>query len=221
MKLDERTKAYDLAMALPVIAFYVYVLSGLFDDVVNLFQDVVSGNGLAVTGLANTVLTIAFGTLVVWLLLIRRVPKAKASGISPRLAAVAGTAASLAIGVIPLAPLPLPLAIMTMIPVLAGLLGAVFVLMWLGRQFSIMPEARSLVTAGPYAIVRHPLYLCELVTFFGLCLQHDQPWALILFLAQAVLQFVRMIYEERVLTAAFPEYEAYSRGTARLIPRIY
>ena len=221
MKLYERTKAYDLAMATPVIAFYAYVLSRLSDDVVTLLKDVMSGNELAITGLANTILTIAFGTLVVWLLLIRRVPKAKSSGIYPRLAAVLGTVASLGIGVIPLAPLPLSVAILTMVPVLVGLLGAVVVLAWLGRQFSIMPEARSLVTSGPYALVRHPLYLCELVAFFGLALQHEQPWALIVFAAQATLQFVRIIYEERVLTAAFPEYEAYSRTTARLFPGIY
>jgi protein-S-isoprenylcysteine O-methyltransferase Ste14 len=221
MNFYERTKAYDLAMATPVIAFYIYVLSRLGDDVADLFGQVVSGNTLVLTGLANTVLTIAFATLIVWLLLIRRVPKAKASGIYPRLAAVAGTTTTLAIGVIPLAELPVPVAILTMVPVLAGLLGAVIVLIWLGRQFSIMPEARSLVTSGPYAIVRHPLYLCEQIAFFGLALQHVQPWAFIIFLAQAALQFVRIIYEERVLTAAFPEYEAYSRRTARLIPGIY
>src|SRR5262245_12135980 len=116
MKLYERTKAYDLAMATPVIAFYAYVFAQLSGDVVHLFRDVVSGNTLAMTGLANTMLTIAFATLVVWLLLIRKVPKAKASGIAPRLAAVVGTEASIAIGVIPLAPLPVPLALLTMIP---------------------------------------------------------------------------------------------------------
>ena len=221
MKVYERTKAYDLAMASPAIAFYVYVVSQLSDDVVDHFREIVSGSGQAVSDLANTVLTIAFATLVVWLLLIRRVPMAKASGIYPRLAAVLGTEASLAIGVVPFAPLPVPLALLTMVPVLVGVLGALVVLMWLGRQFSIMPEARSLVTSGPYAIVRHPLYVCELVALFGFALQHIQPWALVLFLAQAALQFVRMIYEERVLAAAFPEYEIYCRRTARLIPGIY
>jgi len=35
------------------------------------------------------------------------------------------------------------------------------------------------------------------------------------------LQFARMIYEERVLRETFPEYAAYARRTARLIPGIY
>jgi protein-S-isoprenylcysteine O-methyltransferase Ste14 len=30
-----------------------------------------------------------------------------------------------------------------------------------------------------------------------------------------------MIYEEAVLRAAFPEYEAYARRTARLIPGVW
>lgn len=33
---------------------------------------------------------------------------------------------------------------------------------FLGRSLSVMPEARRLVQDGPYGIVRHPLYLCEL-----------------------------------------------------------
>ena len=34
-----------------------------------------------------------------------------------------------------------------------------------------MPEARRLVTGGPYALARHPLYTVEMVTICGTALQ--------------------------------------------------
>ena len=48
---------------------------------------------------------------------------------------------------------------------------AVMTLSFLGRSFSVMPEARRLVTAGPYGFVRHPLYLFELLGVIGILLQ--------------------------------------------------
>ncbi len=38
----------------------------------------------------------------------------------------------------------------------------------LGRSFSIMAEARRLVTRGVYSIVRHPLYLAEEIAVLGI-----------------------------------------------------
>jgi protein-S-isoprenylcysteine O-methyltransferase Ste14 len=221
MRSYERTKAYDVAIATPILAFYTWTAVQLGGQAKQLFESVVSGNHLAITGLANTVLTIAFATLIVLLVLIRRVPQAKSVGFVPRFAAVGGTIGTFGIALMPYTPLPVPVAILTMVPVLAGLSGAIIVLMWLGRQFSIMPEARQLVTSGPYAIVRHPLYLCEQLAILGLALQHVQPWGLIVFAAQSVLQLTRIAYEERVLANAFPEYLEYSKRTARLIPGVY
>jgi hypothetical protein len=42
----------------------------------------------------------------------------------------------------------------------------------LRASFSLEPAARSLVTSGPYAIVRHPLYLAYTMSYSGIALQH-------------------------------------------------
>src|ERR1700704_240325 len=48
-----------------------------------------------------------------------------------------------------------------------GLAYAVWGLAYLRRSFSIVPEARLLVTGGPYAFSRHPVYLGEIITAIG------------------------------------------------------
>ena len=92
------------------------------------------------------------------------------------------------------------------------------VLHWLGRAFSIMPEARRLVTHGPYRLIRHPLYLCEEIAVIGIFIQVVSPLAAALLILHAGFQFQRMLNEEKVLSATFPDYEDYARQTPRLIP---
>ena len=52
-------------------------------------------------------------------------------------------------------------------------------------------------------------------------LQFVQPWSFFLFALHVAAQLTRMHYEERALTAAFPEYTTYAARTKRFIPGIY
>jgi protein-S-isoprenylcysteine O-methyltransferase Ste14 len=90
----------------------------------------------------------------------------------------------------------------------------------LGRCFGVLPEARGLVTSGPYAFVRHPLYLGEFGAFAGLVLASPILWNLVLAIVFAVAQAVRMRLEEKELASVFPEYVEYARETPRLVPRV-
>ena len=94
-------------------------------------------------------------------------------------------------------------------------------MLWLGRSLSILPQARKLVTGGPYRFVRHPLYLAEFVALFGLAWQFALPWSLLLWCLAAAAQFPRMYFEEQVLSETFPEYRSYAAQTARLLPGVY
>lgn len=90
----------------------------------------------------------------------------------------------------------------------------------LGRCFGVLPEARGLVTRGPYRLVRHPLYLGELGTCAGLVIAAPSTWNLVVASAFAGAQGVRMHLEERALATEFPEYAVYRNRTPRLVPRL-
>ena len=103
---------------------------------------------------------------------------------------------------------------------LAGCVWLLVAAMTLGRCFGVLPEARGLVTRGPYRLVRHPLYLGELVACAGLVLAAPTPWNLGVALVFAGAQAVRMRLEEDELTVQFPEYSSYAAETPRLLPRL-
>jgi protein-S-isoprenylcysteine O-methyltransferase Ste14 len=111
--------------------------------------------------------------------------------------------------------------------VLAGELVAVAFCVWLlvsvlflGRCFGVLPEARGLVTRGPYRLVRHPVYLGEIGACAGLAIAAPSPRNAAVLAALIGAQAVRMRLEERALTQAFPEYAAYASCTPRLIPAL-
>jgi len=99
-----------------------------------------------------------------------------------------------------------------------GIIWALYSLTYLGRRFSIVPEARGLVTTGPYRLSRHPIYLGEIIAGFGLVLPTLLSLHVVVFAIFLGAQIARTYFEERVLRSTYPQYEAYARRTRRLIP---
>ena len=101
----------------------------------------------------------------------------------------------------------------------AGLAYSVWGLAYLRRSFSIIPEARRLVTGGPYSLSRHPVYLGEVVAAVGVNLA-TAGWlgalAVVYFIA---CELLRIRWEEGVLARAFPnDYPTYARRVPRYLP---
>lgn len=165
--------------------------------------------------------TILFLGLVTVLFIIRLEPIKKAKGILPRVLAVAGTFSMALVTMFPRANLSLAQTVIASLLSLVGTGLSVFALAHLGRSFSLMAEARRLVTSGPYRIVRHPLYVFEAVASLGILLQFFSVYTVLISVAHCFLQLQRMKNEEAVLEVVFPEYETYRLKTARVIPGIY
>ena len=100
-----------------------------------------------------------------------------------------------------------------------GLVYSVWGLAYLRRSFSIIPEARRLVTGGPYALSRHPVYLGEIATAIGVNLA-TAGWLGGLAVAYFIgAELLRMRWEEGVLARAFPnDYPDYAARVPRYFP---
>jgi protein-S-isoprenylcysteine O-methyltransferase Ste14 len=216
------TKLYDLLMGVPLILWFG-------NGAVQLRPTLVAEAAAILGGAASLFLWVQFlallaaalfNLLLVWLVVVRDKPVLKSRGLLPRLTGFVGTFLGVGILHLPVAPLSLGWQIVAALLVLTGSTAAALILWRLGKAFSIMPEARSLVTVGPYAYARHPLYVAELVTLLGTAIQFQQPWAGLLAAAVAALQVARSLFEEQVLMQAYPEYAAYRVRTKRFIPGV-
>jgi protein-S-isoprenylcysteine O-methyltransferase Ste14 len=103
------------------------------------------------------------------------------------------------------------------ISIIVGL--ASFVLMiisrrQLGKSFSVMPQARALVTTGLYSRIQHPMYVFLDLFLLAVIVGLDWPILLGAWGILIVVQTLQARREERVLAAAFgADYEAYRSRT--------
>jgi protein-S-isoprenylcysteine O-methyltransferase Ste14 len=223
LKALRGTKVYDLLAAAPLIIWYGICLTVRLPHLARqvMTTDWVTADVTTISSLTSMFASLIFITTLIVLLALRHTPRARIPGLAPRIAAVAGTYLSVGIVLLPPAELSARVHLTATILILAGTVFALYSALKLGRSLSMLPEARRLVTSGPYALVRHPLYLGEAIAIAGLTLQFMSPWTLIVFGLQCACQIARMSSEERILTSVFPEYRNYMAHTARLLPHIY
>jgi protein-S-isoprenylcysteine O-methyltransferase Ste14 len=81
-------------------------------------------------------------------------------------------------------------------------------------------SGHSLITSGPYSLVRNPMYLGIILIGLGVVLFVFHPWAFAIFALVFILRYVHVIIsEEKILLNAFgEEYKDYMARVPRLLP---
>jgi protein-S-isoprenylcysteine O-methyltransferase Ste14 len=170
-------------------------------------------------GAAHRLLSLVYFTLLVVMYVIRlraQTPERRPIRIA---VALAGTFSVMTVSFLPPTPHGEAVVIAADVLIVVGLAYALWGLAYLRRSFAILPEARRLVTTGPYRLSRHPLYLGEGAASLGVILPvfgYPQALLLILFLTA---QALRIRWEEQSLAAAFgDQYQTYRRRVPLLVP---
>ena len=111
-------------------------------------------------------------------------------------------------------------SVVTSVPVLVLVF---WILRALGRNFSTsLAASETLVTDGPYRLVRHPMYAAFLLLWIVFALISANWFVGVSGIAAlAIVLVIRTPKEERLLLGLFgDEYRAYMQRTGRIVPRL-
>jgi protein-S-isoprenylcysteine O-methyltransferase Ste14 len=83
-------------------------------------------------------------------------------------------------------------------------------------------EGQYVISSGPYAVVRHPMYVGVILMYLASPVALGSWWALLPALLIVPLLVIRILNEEKVLAEGLPGYSEYMQKTRyRLIPGIW
>ena len=204
-----------------LMVLMIFIARGSYERLLELAAPLsAGGSAVTIMTLMSELGAFSFAILVCVLAVMRLKPVKTAVGWAPLVSALGGAFVLTVVNNLPATALPMTLTVIAVVLLAIGNVGTVICLSHLGQSFSVLPQARRLVSSGPYALIRHPLYVAEGIATLGMVLLHFGWLSVAICLVQFALQFARIHYEEAILTAAFPEYVIYAERTPRFIPRM-
>jgi protein-S-isoprenylcysteine O-methyltransferase Ste14 len=119
---------------------------------------------------------------------------------------------------------PLPVVVMGDVLVVLGFLIVFLVFKentFTAATIEVAPD-QTVISTGPYAVVRHPMYAGALVMLLGTPLALGSWWGLLMFIPMVVTIAWRALDEERLLSANLRGYVEYCRIVRyRLAPFVW
>lgn len=211
-----------LGKLLPLLFFGFFTIAHA-TRMVGLLRGPLGEGGIRVAlELVSVSLNLVFFFMMTWLYIMRSKPRGRTEKFYQRVIALAG---SFVIMFTPLFASPFSTDMRIVLLALglqaAGGVLTVFALSHLRRNFSIIPEARSVVQTGPYRKLRHPMYTSEIIWCAGLVLPVYSLGVVVLYGLMILFLFLRARFEEELLESHFPEYGEYRKGTWRLVPFVH
>ena len=198
--------ALDVFERAVVVSFYAY----LFSNMLPAF--------LAKGDPADVIVLLSEG-MVVFFILIRRMTNAVSFRFLDWAIALGGTAAALLVRPSPTSSLA-PIGISTLL-MLAGLGMQVSAKLFLNRSFGLVAANRGVMIAGPYRLVRHPMYAGYILTFVGFWLANPSLWNLAIY-AIAISAMIYRVQAEETILGRDPAYRAFAAAVPyRLVPRVF
>jgi len=102
-----------------------------------------------------------------------------------------------------------------------GLSIAIAAKLTLRRSFGMAAANRGVVRAGPYLVVRHPMYAGYVLVYAGFFLNNPLPWNLAIYALTLATLIARILAEEKVL-AQDPQYADFMTHVRyRLVPGVF
>jgi protein-S-isoprenylcysteine O-methyltransferase Ste14 len=119
---------------------------------------------------------------------------------------------------------PLSVVVLGNLLVVLGFLGVHFVMKentFAASNISIAP-GHTVISTGPYAVVRHPMYSYAVLMLAGVPLALGSWWGLLFVIPTVSGITVRLLHEERFLKRNLPGYVAYTEKVRyRLLPGVW
>ena len=81
-----------------------------------------------------------------------------------------------------------------------------------------MKAPRDFIQHGMYKMVRHPIYLSNLILLAGVFMISGSAWIGLNFSILFIYYFLSALKEEKYLAKKFPSYKQYKSGTSMFIP---